>query len=182
MLPKREKEGVDMRTLQAKGTKAFLTNWYLSISAVANIWLAPEWLWSMDTANSCVGAYWHMEQVHIRRLEQALNQSVLFLFSLSSKYLKCFAGFYYIYAGFLFSVPRYTAMKTRPYQTYSWKYFVLHATQFSFISNTAAIQLSKYISGTCERSPSPEGTRCLFHFPRFHGVTGPSPSWTLKVH
>ena len=105
LLSKREKEGVDMRTLQAKGTKAFLTNWYLSISAVANIWLAPEWLWSMDTANSCVGAYWHMEQVHIRRLEQALNQSVLFLFSLSSKYLKCFAGFFHINAGFLFQFP-----------------------------------------------------------------------------
>ena len=41
LLSKREKEGVDMRTLQAKGTKAFLTNWYLSISAVANIYDLP---------------------------------------------------------------------------------------------------------------------------------------------
>ena len=105
LLSKREKEGVDMKTLQAKETKAFLTNLYLSISAVFSIWLASKWLISMDIANSCVGAYWHMEQFHIRRLEQALNQSVLFLFSLSSKYLKCFAGFYDIYAGFLFQFP-----------------------------------------------------------------------------
>ena len=42
LLSKREKEGVDMKTLQAKETKAFLTNLYLSISAVANIRLASE--------------------------------------------------------------------------------------------------------------------------------------------
>ena len=37
LLLKRKKEGVDMKTLQAKETKAFLTNLYLSISAVFSI-------------------------------------------------------------------------------------------------------------------------------------------------
>ena len=37
LLSKQEKEVVDMKTLQAKETKAFLTNLYLLISAVANI-------------------------------------------------------------------------------------------------------------------------------------------------
>ena len=40
LLSKREKEGVDMKTLQAEETKAFLTNLYPSISGVEVGWSA----------------------------------------------------------------------------------------------------------------------------------------------